>query len=100
MTDCDPPTCEAFEICKFQIPTLVPTLPGRGVVENNFDRCITVEFGVTRSTISGVTVRSKFTPAYFLYKIIRMDISFVNMEPKWSRGCHSDTLCTIYDLRP
>ena len=27
------PICEAFEICKVQIPTL----PGRGVVGHNFD---------------------------------------------------------------
>ena len=37
------PTCEIFEICKVLIPTLVPTLPGRGVVGQYFDRCITAQ---------------------------------------------------------
>ena len=31
----------AFELCKIQIPTYSPTLPGWGVVGHNIDRCIT-----------------------------------------------------------
>ena len=30
----------AFELCKIQIPTYSPTLPGWGVVGHNIDRCI------------------------------------------------------------
>ena len=30
----------AFEFSKVQIPTLSPTLPGRGVVGHNIDKCI------------------------------------------------------------
>ena len=31
----------AFELCKIQIPTYSPPLPGWGVVGHNIDRCIT-----------------------------------------------------------
>ena len=30
----------AFELCKIQIPTYSPPLPGWGAVGNNIDRCI------------------------------------------------------------
>ena len=33
----------AFELCKIQIPTYSPTLPGWGVVGHNIDRCISDE---------------------------------------------------------
>ena len=33
----------AFEFSQVQIPTLSPALPGRGVMGNNIDRCITAK---------------------------------------------------------
>ena len=36
------PICGAFELCKIQIPTYSPTLPGWGVVGHNIDRCINI----------------------------------------------------------
>ena len=79
----------AFELCKIQIPTYSPTLPGWGVVGHNIDRCIiaTCFFIAECLSMRHIILRGRRVPTVehavciyiylFIYRFVRIH-SIVN----------------------
>ena len=106
-TSCSPVGGE-FDFSKSQIPTISPTMPGRGEVGDNIDRCISAKRMVYQATVLAVlsygaetwTLEADNVRYLTVFHICVRTILYISRYEQWQQHLTSATLLDTFGIEP